>query len=70
MTNQTDEPGTNGYVLGKVELFHTPDSTDMLLAWIDNLPHDCRANALTAAMMCWNLCAEITKRSPPEPFTE
>jgi len=47
--------------LEKCELFHTPDSTEELMEWIERLNGQERIAAMTAAMMAWNLASELVE---------
>ena len=42
----------------KSGLFHTPDSWDSIMEWIERFPKDDRPGLVTAAGMAWNLALE------------
>lgn len=46
-------------------MFHTPNSTEELCDWIEQLPtaDGVRLTAYTAAMMAWNLAAKLINES-------
>jgi hypothetical protein len=46
--------------LKPIGLFHTPESMDEMMAYIEKFSGSERTAAMTAAMMMWNLCAKLT----------
>ena len=47
--------------LKKMDLFHTPDSVETLMKYVEALNSSERVVAVTVMGMTWNLCAELTK---------
>lgn len=41
-------------------MFHTPESLDELMAWVERHSPEDRAHLYTAVMMTWNLAAKLT----------
>ncbi len=46
----------------KQGMFHTPESWEDLLRWIQLHPKSDQVHILTAAMMSWNLACETVKK--------
>ena len=49
--------------LKPIGLFHTPESMDEMMAYVEKFSGSERAAAMTVAMMMWNLCAKLTSES-------
>lgn len=49
-----------------VDMFHTPNGWDEIEAWITRHNAEERAHLWTAAVMAWNLAAELTNQTEKE----
>lgn len=49
--------------LKPIGLFHTPESLDEMMAYVEKFSGSERAAAMTVAMMMWNLCAKLTNET-------
>lgn len=49
--------------IGKMGLFATPDSVDVIIDWIERHPADQKASLYTAMGMTWNLLSELVDES-------